>query len=73
MQRTDLPTLLNSAGVPDTSALTRVLGSADFPLIRVERVLTKRYAEAHHDGRGDQDIFHVTPHLDIQPCLATAP
>ena len=63
MLRTDLPTLIDSTGVLNTSALARVLCSTEISLIFIKRVLPKSYDKAHQYSRGDQDIFHDTLHL----------
>jgi hypothetical protein len=62
MLRTDLPTLIDSAGVLNTPALARVLGSTEISLICIERVIPKSYDKAHKYSRSDHDIFHDTLH-----------
>ncbi len=43
----DLPTLIDSAGVLNTTPLARVLRGTEISLIFVSRVLPKSYDEAH--------------------------
>ena len=62
MLRTDLPTLIDSAGVLNTPALARVLRSTEIPLIFVRRVLPKSYDKAYKHRGGSQNIFHDTLH-----------
>jgi len=62
MLPTDLPTLIDSAGVLNTPALAGVLRGTEISLIFVKRVVPKSYDKAHNYSRRDQDIFHDTLH-----------
>jgi hypothetical protein len=53
MLRTDLPTLIDSAGVLNTPALARVLRSTEISLIFIKRVLPKSYDKARKYSRSD--------------------
>jgi hypothetical protein len=53
MLRTDLPTLIDSAGVLNTPALARVLRSTEISLICIKRVIPKSYDKAHKYSRSD--------------------
>jgi hypothetical protein len=53
MLRTDLPTLIDSAGVLNTPALARVLRSTEISLIFIKRVLPKSYDKACKYSRSD--------------------
>jgi hypothetical protein len=53
MLHTDLPTLIDSAGVLNTPALARVLRSIEISLIFIKRVVPKSYDEAHKYSHGD--------------------
>jgi hypothetical protein len=62
MLSTDLPTLIDSAGVLNTTPLARVLRRTEISLIFVRRVLPKSYDKEHKYSRSGQDIFHDTLH-----------
>ena len=62
MLGTDLPTLIDSAGVLNTTPLARVLRGTEISLIFVRRVLPKSYDKARKYSRSGQGIFHDTLH-----------
>jgi hypothetical protein len=51
MLRTDLPTLIYSAGVLNAPALARVFRSTEISLIFIKRVLPKSYDKARKYSR----------------------
>ena len=62
MLRTDLPALIDSAGVLNTPALARVLRSTKISLVFIERVVPKSDDEADKYACGNQDIFYDALH-----------
>jgi hypothetical protein len=62
MLHTDLPTLVDSAGVLNTPALAGVLRSAEIFLVFIRRVLPKSYGRAYEYSGGGQDVFHDMLH-----------
>jgi hypothetical protein len=59
---TELPTLIDSAGVLNTPALAGVLRGTEIVLIFIRRVFPKSYDQPYKCSRSGEGVFHDTPH-----------